>query len=77
MPHPGFYITMSILHQAPNKTNNPPIEQPIFTPNLSRIQLEGTAIIGWMIGLRRIMNVTMAGEYKNYSSIRVLILANV
>lgn len=51
-----------VLSHTPAITRTPPREQPIFIPNLSRIQLAGTAKIGWKIGKNRTLRVTSIGS---------------
>jgi hypothetical protein len=51
-----------VLIQIPATSNAPPIQHPIFIPNLSRIQLTGNAQTGCKIGKINILSVTKIGS---------------
>lgn len=59
----GFCTSIKTLIHTPKITKMPPKVQPILMPNLSRIILQGVAMKGCIIGLRRILSVTITEEY--------------
>ena len=67
----------SVLSQTPRVSKIPPIEHPIFIPNLSRIQFTGNASIGFRIEMRRTLRVTTTGYMSKFLLTMVLRLENV
>lgn len=55
----GSLSLIKVLIQVPITSKAPPIEHPIFMPNLSRIQLAGTVKMGWKMGKNNTLRVTM------------------
>lgn len=55
----GLSTSIIVLSQTPPTTNIPPNEQPIFIPNVSKIQLAGKAKKGWRIGNTKVLRVTI------------------
>ncbi len=53
-----FPTSSSVLIQTPAMRRAPPIQHPIFMPNLSRIQLAGKAKIGCRMGKNSVLRVT-------------------
>ena len=53
-----FWYSIKVLIQTPAMSKTPPMPQPSFIPNLSRIQLAGKANIGWKIGKNNTFRVT-------------------
>lgn len=67
----------SVLIHTPIISNAPPIQQPIFIPNLSSTQFAGKAQTGWKIGKNRVNRVITIGSYPYAFSTKVLILEKV
>jgi hypothetical protein len=55
----GLLSSIMTLNQTPHITNADPMVHPTFMPNLSRIQLAGTVLIGWRMGKTKTKNVTV------------------
>ena len=59
----GSPTSSKVLIQTPKMTKIPPMEHPVFIPNLSIIQLAGKARIGWRMGKINTFKVTTMVEY--------------
>ena len=55
----GLSTSISVRSHTPAITSRAPKLQPILIPNLSRMRLAGNAKIGWTIGKRRVLRVTI------------------
>lgn len=75
--HSGCYTSRRVLIHTPHISKAPPIEQPVFIPNLSKIQLVGKAPMGCRTGKNRVNRVTTTWSYLYLSLTSVLMLANV
>lgn len=58
----GSFYSKSVLIHTPRISKTPPMQQPIFMPNLSSTQLAGKAQMGWKIGKKRVKRVIMTGS---------------
>lgn len=77
MHHPTSPYERRVLIHTPIISKIPPIEQPIFIPNLSRIQLVGKVSIGLRIEKSKTLRVTMTGSIPKFLLTIVLMLENV
>ncbi len=58
-PKIGYWYSIKVLIHTPAITISDPIIQPIFIPNLSKIQLAGKAQTGCKIGNIKVKRVTI------------------
>lgn len=61
--HTTTYGCINVRSHTPINNRTPPIEHPIFMPNLSRIQFAGKAKIGWNTGNTKTLKVTSIKSY--------------